>query len=45
VHRSYSAVPNVPTGGIERSGIGREGGWVTIEALKELKTVMLNLDA
>jgi aldehyde dehydrogenase (NAD+) len=41
----YSAVPNAPMGGIKRSGIGREGGWETIEEFTELKTVMLNLDA
>ena len=41
----YSVMPNSPAGGIRRSGIGREGGWTTIEAFTELKTVMLNLDA
>lgn len=41
----YSVMPNSPAGGIKRSGIGREGGWTTIEEFTELKTVMLNLDA
>lgn len=41
----YSVMPNSPAGGIKRSGIGREGGWTTIEEYTELKTVMLNLDA
>jgi len=39
----YSVMPNSPAGGIKRSGIGREGGWSTIEAYTELKTVILNL--
>ena len=41
----FSVVPNSPVGGIRRSGIGREGGWATVEAFTELKTLMLNLDA
>lgn len=41
----YSAVPNAPMGGVKLSGIGREGGWATIESFTELKTLMLNLDA
>lgn len=40
----YSVVPNAPVGGLKRSGIGREGGWTTIEEFTELKTVMINLD-
>ncbi|WP_083180642.1 aldehyde dehydrogenase [Hyphomonas sp. ND6WE1B] len=41
----YSVMPNSPAGGVKRSGIGREGGWSTIEGFTELKTVMINLDA
>ncbi|WP_244446345.1 aldehyde dehydrogenase family protein [Devosia riboflavina] len=41
----YSLMPNSPAGGVKRSGIGREGGWATIEAFTELKTLILNLDA
>jgi len=41
----YAAVPNVPMGGVKLSGIGREGGWASIEAFTELKTLMFNLDA
>ncbi|QKS02145.1 aldehyde dehydrogenase [Sphingomonas sp. CL5.1] len=41
----YSVMPNSPAGGIKRSGLGREGGWATIEEFTEVKTVMLNLDA
>jgi aldehyde dehydrogenase (NAD+) len=40
----YASVPNAPVGGVKRSGIGREGGWETIEAFTELKTITLNLD-
>lgn len=40
----YSVMPNSPAGGIKRSGIGREGGWATIEAFTELKTLILNMD-
>jgi aldehyde dehydrogenase (NAD+) len=31
-------------GGVKRSGIGREGGWSSIEACTELKTIDFNLD-
>lgn len=41
----YSVMPNSPAGGIKRSGMGREGGWATIEEFTEVKTVMMNLDA
>ena len=41
----YSVMPNSPAGGMKRSGLGREGGWTTIEAFTELKTMILNLDA
>jgi aldehyde dehydrogenase (NAD+) len=42
---NYASVPNAPMGGIKRSGVGREGGWQTIEAFTELKTININLDA
>lgn len=38
----YSVMPNAPAGGMKQSGLGREGGWSTIEAFTELKTVMVN---
>lgn len=41
----YSVMPNSPAGGIKRSGMGREGGWATIEEYTESKTVMVNLGA
>ncbi|WP_233853025.1 aldehyde dehydrogenase family protein [Paraburkholderia sp. HD33-4] len=41
----YSTVPNAPMGGVKRSGIGREGGWATIEAFTEIKTVNFDLDS
>lgn len=40
----YSVMPNSPAGGVKSSGIGREGGWTTIEAFTEQKTIMINLD-
>lgn len=40
----YSVMPNSPAGGVKHSGMGREGGWPTIEAFTELKTLILNLD-
>ena len=40
----YSVMPNSPAGSLKRSGMGREGGWSTIEAFTELKTLILNLD-
>lgn len=41
---NYASVPNAPMGGVKRSGMSREGGWATIEAFTELKTVNFNLD-
>lgn len=41
----YASIPNAPMGGVKRSGLGREGGWPTIEAFTELKTISFNLDA
>jgi aldehyde dehydrogenase (NAD+) len=41
----YSVMPNAPVGGVKRSGLGREGGWSSIEDYTELKTLILNLDA
>lgn len=41
----YASIPNAPMGGVGRSGVGREGGWATVEAFTELKTVNFNLDA
>ncbi|MGZ2749875.1 hypothetical protein [Burkholderia stagnalis] len=36
---------SAPMIGVGRAGIGREGGWPSIEAFTELKTVNFNLDA
>lgn len=41
----YASIPNAPMGGVKRSGVGREGGWATVEAFTELKTINFNLDA
>lgn len=40
----YASIPNAPMGGVKRSGLGREGGWATIEAFTELKTINIDLD-
>lgn len=37
----YTVMPNVPFGGFKTSGIGREGGWNSIEAFTEVKTVVV----
>lgn len=39
----YASTPNAPMGGVKRSGLGREGGWPSIEAFTELKTISINL--
>jgi aldehyde dehydrogenase (NAD+) len=41
----FASTPNAPFGGIHRSGTGREGGWASIEAFTEIKTINFNLDA
>lgn len=40
----YASVANAPMGGVKRSGLGREGGWASIDAFTEIKTVAINLD-
>jgi aldehyde dehydrogenase (NAD+) len=40
----YTVMPNSPAGGVKASGVGREGGYATIESFTETKTVILNLD-
>ena len=39
----YTIMPNAPFGGYKTSGLGREGGWSSIEAFTELKTVIVGL--
>lgn len=39
----YTVMPNVPFGGYKSSGLGREGGWESIEAFTEVKSVVLGL--
>jgi aldehyde dehydrogenase (NAD+) len=39
----YTVMPNAPFGGYKTSGLGREGGWPSIEAFTELKTVVVGL--
>ncbi len=41
----FASTPNAPFGGVKHSGVGREGGWATVEAFTELKTINFNLDA
>ncbi|WP_419913930.1 aldehyde dehydrogenase family protein [Hoeflea sp.] len=40
----YAFMPNSPFGGFRSSGVGREGGFTSIEAFTELKTIIFNLD-
>jgi aldehyde dehydrogenase (NAD+) len=39
----YSFMPNSPFGGFKSSGLGREGGWASIEAFTEVKTMAVDL--
>ncbi len=39
----YTVMPNAPFGGYKTSGLGREGGWGSIEAFVETKTVVVGL--
>ncbi|HWW52835.1 MAG TPA: aldehyde dehydrogenase family protein [Acidimicrobiales bacterium] len=39
----FAVAPNAPFGGFKSSGLGREGGWASIEAFTELKTVFVGL--
>jgi aldehyde dehydrogenase (NAD+) len=39
----YTVMPNVPFGGYKSSGLGREGGWGSIEAFTEVKSVVIGL--
>jgi aldehyde dehydrogenase (NAD+) len=39
----YTIMPNAPFGGYKTSGLGREGGWGSIEAFTEVKTVIVGL--
>jgi aldehyde dehydrogenase (NAD+) len=39
----YTIMPNAPFGGYKTSGLGREGGWDSIDAFTEVKTVMVGL--
>ena len=41
----YDFFPNAPFGGYKASGLGREGGWLSMEAVLETKTVMIGLHA
>lgn len=41
----YSFMPNSPFGGVKSSGLGREGGWASIEAFTEVKTMIVDLAA
>jgi aldehyde dehydrogenase (NAD+) len=40
---TFGVAPNTPFGGYKTSGLGREGGWPSIEAFTEIKTVTLGL--
>ena len=39
----YTVMPNTPFGGYKSSGLGREGGWGSIEAFTEIKSVIVGL--
>jgi aldehyde dehydrogenase (NAD+) len=39
----YTIMPNAPFGGYKASGLGREGGWDSIEAFTEVKSVIVGL--
>jgi aldehyde dehydrogenase (NAD+) len=39
----YTVMPNTPFGGYKASGLGREGGWHSIEAFTEVKSVIVGL--
>ncbi len=39
----YTVMPNTPFGGYKSSGLGREGGWGSIEAFTEVKSVIVGL--
>lgn len=39
----FAVMPNTPLGGYKTSGLGREGGWGSIEAFTEVKTLTIGL--
>ncbi len=41
----YTVMPNAPFGGYKTSGLGREGGWASIEAFTEVKSVVVGLSS